>query len=193
MHIEKDLHLVLFVRVLHMNSKSVLRIGKSKSLYKEKVDMIVSGTCKSIMPVSITYKRDNLIGYYKIEGFKRLSHYKELTSEALLTFLELFFYALEDCGQFLIFPEEFVINTETVCVDDAFKKVKFLYICDCEKNKSRNKIKYFIKELGKLTTAEGKTYLDMLEKLVEIENVSYKKVRLFIEKLKLDAKKHHCL
>lgn len=175
-----------------MNSKSILPMGKSEDFYKEKVDVIAAGTCKSIVPVSIAYRGDNLIGYYNIDGFKRISHYSQLTAESILTFLELFFFAMEDCQQFLIFPEEYVINTNTVYVDDSFKTVKFTYISDKDNHGTRTKVKYFINELGKLTTTEGKTYLNMLKELVDVENISYRKIRMFIEKLKHDAKKCHC-
>lgn len=71
-----------------------------------------------------------MIGYYSTSGYIRLSDLHELTVSGILTVAEETVAAIQECGQYLIFPEEYVINTDTVYIREDFKQIKFTYIPD---------------------------------------------------------------
>ena len=189
MHVGKVILLASYVKVLHMNNTVMVRLGKEENMINEKYNVLTESVCKSIFPISIICENERIIGYYKTGEYKRISEYSNLTAESILTFIEKFLLAIEECNQYLIFVDEYVINSNTVYVDKDFNNVKITYIPDIRRLKESIKLKFFVKELKRITTSSGIIYLDMLEELLEIEGISYLKIRHFAAKLRHEARR----
>ena len=161
-------------------------------MYKEKIQLLTENVCKNIFPISLLH-RDNLItGYYNTSGYKRLSSCNQLTAVRLLEIIEKIILAIEECCQYLIFPEEYIINTNTIYVDEKYESIKFTYIYDKNYENVKNKFCRLLNSLKEITTEDGKIYLDALMEISSVENVSYRKLRLLVSKLSQEAKKY-CL
>lgn len=178
---DEDILLAWYVRVLHMD-KIMIRLKESECLYEEKLEILKRGRCNSIFPLSIVHFGSNITGYYKISGYRKLGDYRELTAKSLFMAIEKIFQAIDECTQFLIFPEEFVINVNTIYIDERFTLVKIIYIPD-DKCKYKNKIKMLLRDLSKITTDEGRSYLERFEKVIEEKNLSYLEAKHVISKV----------
>ena len=162
--------------------KIIVRMRETECLYEEKIDLIKGGICSSIFPLNIIRCDSSIMGYYKTSGYRMIGSYNELTAKSIFIALEKIFQAIEDCTQFLIFPEEFVINLSTIYIDERFTHVKFVYIPD-EKCRYKNRMQILINELKQITNDEGKYHLEKLEKIVSEENLSYLKNEYMVAKI----------
>lgn len=175
-----------------MNNKVIVRLMEDELMYEEKTRILTENICKTIFPISILH-RDNLItGYYNTSGYKKLSSCNQLTAAILLEIIEKIILAIEECCQYLIFPEEYVINTNTIYVDERYETIKITYIADKNYENVKNKFHRLLNSMKELTTEDGRTYLDMLMEISSVENVSYRKLRLLVSNLSQEAKKY-CL
>lgn len=189
MRLEKAILLASFVKVLHMNNTVMVRLGKKENLMDERYNILTESVCKSIFPISIICSNEQIIGYYKTGEYRRISDYNELTAESILTFIEIFLLAIEECNQYLIFPDEYVINSNTVYVDRNFKNVKITYVPDRRRLKTSIKLKFFVNELKRITSSSDIMYLNMLEELLGTDSISYLKIRYFVTKLRHEARR----
>lgn len=173
-----------------MVKKVLVRMKEEDLLYEEKLEILSGNVCKSIFPISIIKERDNISGYYDTSGFRKLSSFQELSAENTLTVLELLANAMEECKDYLIFPEEYILNLDTVYIDRYFSTVKFTYIPDARKVSVKKKILYFICELKKIASENGRMYLEILYQLFDTDNIYALKIKLFISELKREVIKN---
>lgn len=169
--------------VLQMYDKVMIKFKEEQLVYKEKMDVLTGGVCKGIFPISIIKNADQVTGFYVTSGYKRLSECDGLSAEKILTIMEKTVSAMEECNEYLIFPEEFVITLDTAYIKENFEKVKFTYIPDKNGTGASKKLMCFAKELKSITTESGKLYLDMLSQLFATENLSILKVKALIAQL----------
>ncbi len=155
--------------------------------YKKKAETLTGGGYKGILPLSIVRKNGVIVGYYATAGYKRLSDFNELTVSGILTVAEETVRAIEECGRYFIFPEEYVINADTVYIRDDFKEIKFTYIPDRYSVNGRKKFSAFLEQLKQITTENGCLYLDMLSQMSDTENLSLQKMKSFIIRLRREA------
>ena len=82
---------------------------------------------------------------------------------------------MEECNQYLIFPEEFIMDMNTVYIKEDFENIKFTYVPDKNKTGAKKKLATFINDLKRSTTENGRLYLDMLVQMFDTENLSVMK------------------
>ena len=162
--------------------KIVVRLKSSEYLYDEKIEILKEGMCSSIFSISIIRQDSAITGYCNTSGYRRLGTYSELTAKALFIALEKIFEAIQQCTQFLIFPEEMVLNIDNIYIDERFSRVKFVYRQDY-KCKYEKKLKILLAELNNITTEEGRLYLDIFRKEVLGRNLSYLKTKYVISQI----------
>lgn len=161
---------------------------KNEELYREKLDCLVSGGCRGIFPVSIVEEEGAFKGFYKTSGYKKISMLKSVEAAETLMILEKTLDAVEECRQHLIFPEEFIISTDTAYTDGGFKTVKFTYMPGGREESFNVKISGFTESLKKITTENGRLYLDMMKELFSTENLSKTRLKAVIVKLRQEIK-----
>lgn len=167
-----------------MIDKKIVRLDKEKLSFEGKLSFLTCGGCKGIFPVSIVGDGKEVNGFYDTSGYRRLSSLEEISASQAVTILEKTIDAVEECGQYLIFPEEFVINTDTAYVDSGFSAVKFTYVpSDCGDEWSV-KLLSFIEEFKTITTDNGRAYLDMAGELFSNENPGRAKTKAMLLKLR---------
>lgn len=169
----------------------MVKFNEEQLGYEGKLDLLVEGVCRGIFPISIVKNTDGISGFYTTAGYKRLSECKKLTAEKVLTVVEKTIAAMEECNQYLIFPEEFVISLDTVYIKEDFEKVKFTYVPDKSKLGAGKKLFLFLGELKIITTENGCLYLDMLRELFDTENLNVLKANLLITQLKREVNLCH--
>lgn len=159
--------------------------------YKEKMDILTDGGCKGIFPISIIKEAQQVRGFYVTSGYKRLSEFNNLSAEKILTVVEKTVSAMEECNQYLIFPEEFIITLDTAYIKNNFERIKFTYVPDKSKSGVSKKLSGFVSQLKNITTESGRLYLDMLEQLFSTENLSTLKIKALIAQLKREVNLCH--
>ena len=167
-----------------MLDRHIVNLDKEKLPFREKIAFLLNGGCKSIFPISIIEDSDGIKGFYKISSYKKLSGFEQMSAGDVLTVLEKTIDAIDECIQYLIFPEEFVIDTDTVYTDSSFKNVKFTYVPSKEDATESRKILKFIDELKDITTESGKLYLNMTGELFAVENLSRTNIRAMLMQMK---------
>lgn len=171
-----------------MLDRVMIKFKEEQLGYGEKMDLLTKGTCKGIFPISIIKNREGITGFYYTSGYKRLADCRSLEADKILTIVEKTVSAMEECNQYLIFPEEFVMDMNTVYIEENFKDIKFTYVPDKNKVGAEKKLCRLIKDLKRVTTENGRLYLDMLGQMFDTENLSAVKIRAFVLQLKREVK-----
>ena len=170
-----------------MFDKVMVKFKKKQLSYEEKIDVLTGGVCRGILPISIIKNGSEITGFYSTAGYRRIADCNGLEADKILTVVEKTISTMEECNQYLIFPEEFVLDINTVYIKENFEDIKFTYVPDRNKIKAEKKLANFIKDLKSLTTDNGKLYLDMLGQMVETENLSIIKIKAFVLQLKREV------
>ena len=176
-----------------MNNKMIVRFFEEDLEYEEKIDMLMEGACKRIFPISVKHNGKLITAYYNTAGYKPLSLLSELTLKSILNVLENVLLAVEECSEYLIFPEEYIMNTNTIYIDDKIDYIKYLYIPDRDKEKFQSKFIRLLNDLKALATENGKVYLDMLIDISSVDKISYRKLRLLISKYSQEVEKYQLI
>ena len=105
-----------------------------------------------------------------------------------MTVVEKTISAMEECNQYLIFPEEFIMDMNTVYIKEDFENIKFTYVPDKNRIGAKKKLATFINDLKRSTTENGRLYLDMLVQMFDTENLSVMRIKAFICQLKREVR-----
>lgn len=170
-----------------MFDKVIVKFKEEQLSYEEKIDVLTDGVCKGILPISIMKKGSEITGFYSTAGYKRIAECKILEADKVLTVVEKTISAMEECNQYLIFPEEFVLDINTVYIKENFENIKFTYVPDRNRIKAEKKLSCFIRDLKSLTTDNGRLYLEMLGQMADTENLSITKMKAFVFQLKREV------
>lgn len=166
-----------------MNNKVLVRFSRDDLMYGEKIDILLSDKCKSIFPMNIVHKDDGITGYYDTLGYKRVSDFEELTVKYALIVAKKVIEAVEDCYQYLLFPDEYVINPNTAYVDHNIDTVKFTFIPDRCSESFNSKYIGFLRCLKGLTTENGCMHLEAIIKYCGSKTISFNKIKYIISRL----------
>lgn len=167
-----------------MIEKTVVSLDKEKLRFEEKIDFLLSGGCKSIFPISIAEDAQEVRGFYKTAGYRPLSALEYINAFEALNILEKTIDAIEECGEYLIFPEEFIISMETVYMDKSFSRAKITYIPSDDDDGVLPKLSNLIAGLKEIASENGRLYLNMMEEFLSVENLSRQKVKVLLLQLK---------
>ena len=96
-----------------MLNKVMIKFKEEQLGYEEKMDLLTEGICKGIFPISIIKNQEGITGFYYTSGYKRISDCGLLGADKILTVVEKTISAMEECNQYLIFPEEFIMDMNT--------------------------------------------------------------------------------
>ena len=171
-----------------MIEKKMIILDEDKLGFEEKLDILLNGDCKGVFPISIIKDDEGLKGLYYTSGFIPLNNLENVSTLQILTLLEKTIEAIEECKQYLIFPDEFVISTETAYVSKNYDEVRFTYIPTEKDSTAALKLALFVQQLKDVTTDNGILYLNMLEEMISLENLSFKGIKNMIIQLKREVK-----
>ncbi len=170
-----------------MYDKVLVKFKEENLGYGEKLEVLLQGRCEGIFPISIVKNKESITGFYSTSRYKRLSEFNKLTAGDVLTVVDKIASAIEECNQYLIFPEEYLLTLDTVYAKENFEKVKFTYIPDKNKTGVGKKMKLFLKDLKGVATENGSMYLDMLKEFFDKENLSPSKIKNIVMQLKREV------
>lgn len=187
---EKVFHPAGYVEVLQLFDKVIINFKLEDIGYEEKMDLLTDGVCKGIFPISIIRTKEGITGVYSTSGYIRLCDCGQIGAGRILTVIEKTVMAMEECSRYMIFPDEFLIDMNTVYVKKNYDNIKFTYIPDKNNVGAAKKLFRFADELKALTTDNGRLYLEMFKDMMSTENINALKVRGFISLLKKEAL--HC-
>lgn len=179
-------------KVLRMNNKIIVRF-MDNSIYEEQRSLLLDGKCKSIFTLTMLHRDEGVTGYYETSGYMRISELKNLTAKTALLIAEKIIMAIEECYQYLFFPEEYVINSNTVYVDFDYNTVRIVYIPDSRKENLMSKYLEILRSLKAATVENDQIYLDMLIDKVSIGRISINKTKLLISKIMQEENMYHLL
>lgn len=174
-----------------MKNKTIVRFKDKDYIYDEKVSMLLAGKCQSIFELTLLHKDEGIIGYYETSGYMRISELRNLTAKTALLLAEKIIMAIEECYQYLFFPEEYVINSNTTYVDFDYKIIKIVYIPDSRRETLMNKYLDILRSLKMATIEENQIYLEKLIDKVSTGRISTNKIRLLISKIIQEVNMYH--
>ena len=169
---------------------SVISIDLRKKLpmYDNKAEKLKSGACEEILPLStIKYKRI-VRGIYHLEGYRRLSSVSNLSVSQVLSVVESVLELREKLRDNLFFPDEYILSTDTIFVDEKLEKYRLAYIPLAETGRAEKSIACFIASLKRQTGDAGAEYLDRLSDFIMTGGANSAQAIAFAEKLKQEAR-----
>lgn len=158
----------------------------SEELYPQKADVLVSGCCEAILPMSMICVGEGKTGIYNTEGYKSLSSMKNINASEILLLVKKVLIMRDICSDYMFFPEEYVLSTETVYLSEKNGDTKLTYISTKNGTSGDKSMIYFLQRLKQLTTDNGQLYLETLIQLFLCENLRTERIIGFIEKLRYE-------
>ena len=171
-----------------MNRVVKVKLTESGAFFPWKREVLLSGSCRGVLPLGIIETEDGLCGYYRTEGFVRMSGLAGVKAGDILTVAERVLECLEVCRDCLIFPGEYVLSPDTIYVTADFNEARLVYIPLERYISEEGAISSLIYAMKGLTTENGMTYLDTLGAMLECTNLRLRRVIGFIEELKEEIK-----
>ena len=153
-------------------------------LFPWKKDVLLSGECSGVLPLGIIETGEGVRGFYRTEGFVRLSDLAEVKASDILTISERVLECVEICRDCLIFPGEYVLSTDTIYVTKNLKEARIAYIPLKRYVSEEGALSSLIYSMKGITTENGRTYLDTLGAMLECSHIKLRTVTGFIEELK---------
>lgn len=158
----------------------------SGELYPEKAGKLVSGCCEAILPMSMIHNGESKIGIYNTDGYKQLSSMENINASEILLLAKKVLIMRDICSDYLFFPEEYILSTETVYLSEDNDNVKLTYIPICDRISGDKSMIYFLRQLMRHTTENGQQYLETLLRFFLCENMREEQTIGFIEKLRYE-------
>ncbi len=201
-------------------NKILINLRDEEERYPHKVAMLMGGECEQFFAMSLIKDRkrikknvrnskgtmvvknvnvDTLFGVIDTSGYVRLADLdRKFCVQEALGVIEDVVMLMKRAEDYLLFPEDYILTANNVYLKHAeeheARKVKVAFIpADREKTGDGSSgLSYFITSLRKLTTAEGKFYIDRLAEEAFSKNGRYKgqsheRLIGIIEKLKSEA------
>lgn len=167
-----------------MNNIIIVNFSENDLEYPQKAETVTCGKCPCILPLTIIREEQDIRGMYNTEGYIRIASLKNISAAMILTIAERTLECTEMCRNWLLFPEQYVLSSDTVYISEDFRTVKLAYIPQRRKYSENSAIAAFIHSLKSVTTENGRTYLDTLASMLECRNIKISRVTGFIEQLK---------
>ena len=171
-----------------MNKVVRVNFSDKEAFFPWKQDILLSGKCRGVLPLGIVSSEESISGFYSTEGYIRVSSLYDVKAADILTVAERGLECAEICRDALIFPGEYVLSADTLYISDDFREARIAYIPEKRYISQEGALSCFIYSLKKHTTENGRTYLDTLGSMLEIQGVKIYRVISFIEELKEEIK-----
>lgn len=173
-----------------MDNKIIVRYAKEEFLYEEKLEILMEGVCKSIFPVSIIHEKDTILSCIHTSGYKPLSNLVDIPADVILSVIEKIIIAIEECSQFLIFPEEYVLNMSNIYINNNYDDIKMVYIPDKRREKVELKLRFLLNELKNITKVDEQSYINHLIEVYTSNGISFAKLKYLALKMSQEIKIH---
>ncbi len=169
---------------IKMKNTVSIDLKKEENLYSQRLDMLISGACKAVLPMNVIKGESYMKGIYDISGCCRLADLRQISADSVLTIVERVLELLDQCREYLVFEDEIVLTPETLYVSEDYNTVRLTYIPEKREHSEKNKMEYLLSCLKKQTTANGRMYLETVSRLLECGNLKTERVIGFLEELK---------
>lgn len=195
---------------MQMSDKIMLNIDLCKLESTYIVELLLSGVCKKILPMSVISSDGKMWGMYNLSGYKCLSHFNQLSGSKALSIISSLIEAIEICKDYLIYPREYNLTTDLIYVNDDGEDLRIAFFPSINANKERKKhqfekifdeydkdteheikaVKKIISDLKETSSENAKMYMETLETLLSADGLKVSNILGFIEELKEEA--HIC-
>ncbi len=173
-----------------MNNIVAVRFDSDSLSYPRVKDVILSGNCRRILPASLMNyrKKGKPVFVYNKEGYKVLSSYREMAVAETLGTLEEILDMIKDCKNFFLVTGEYLLSLDCIYISEDKKKtkdyMKLAYIPRKKGEEERNPLNTLIHQMRKITTENGRSYLERLCEYMERGSYTPEKLKMYIEELK---------
>ncbi len=133
-------------------------------------ETLLRGNCSGILPFSLLQGENFCFGVYHTEGYLRLRHMEKLDAEQILLLAERILRLIERCSDCLLFPEDYILNPDTLYVRRDLSEIRLAYLPACGKTDVRRSLRDLLAELKPLTGGNGLQSLKFLGYLLECED-----------------------
>ncbi len=133
-------------------------------------EILLNGSCDEILPFSLLQAETYCFGVYHTAGYLRLRHMERMNAEQILLLAEKILRLIDGCRDCLLFPEDYVLNPDTLYVRRDLSEIRLAYLPMRGKGNVRKSLQYLLAELKPLVTGNGVQSLKFLERLLERED-----------------------
>ncbi len=151
------------------------------------MDMLTLETCKIFLPAAFIQTEEEVIASYRTEGFCNLSTLKEIETEDLLSVVLSLLEGIDDAQRHYIFPNEYVVNDESVYVQKDLHQAKLIFIPEKEDIALNDKIVALLENLKEKGTEDGKEYMEDAIAFVRQNTFGGRAVIRHLEKLRKEV------
>ena len=164
-----------------------IRYADLTSLNDVIIEKMLSGEITTLMPLSVSMKDDKVYGCYRVINTLCISNEKYTASEILEITGECM-RMLEELRDYLINPEDIILNEKVLFRTLNERKIKICLIPITEDVSEKENVSYLLKRLSVLTDERGKAYLNAFHKEFMKKNLSLNATLSLIEAMKREAK-----
>ena len=124
------------------------------------MEILLNNKCEGILPFSRLRDGEINIGVYNCEGYMPLRELSNVSGLIALRILELLINTVEQLKDYLFYPDEYIISTDTIFINRDYTNLKFMYIPYKLRLSERRYYKNMVFYLEKVTTEIGREYLE---------------------------------
>lgn len=177
-----------------MKNTVKVRIRTENLPWKGRLKAVEDGSCSGIFKGGFIKKKDNVWIEYNTEGYKSISSSagksrdrKTLDYLTVLKLARAIVLNIGRCENKMFFPEQMVLNLDTVYCSADLEDVKFIYIPFKPLESRCASICSVIKQLGRVTDSIGKEYLEIIIGIIKEENFKTETLTAIIDELMAEA------
>lgn len=170
-----------------MDNHVFINYGKDGLGYPEKTQLLISGTIKSIFPLTLIGDRKSKKGVFDTSGFIRLKDYRNLKLTELLKIIELITSAFDEISRYPIFIEDMVITPDTIFVNKTLTQIRILYIPSYRHSSIQDTFSYLVYSLNRNTDDVNSNIVKTIIKYVKENDFDTRKIRELLSDIKVEC------
>lgn len=123
------------------------------------LECLAAEKCRGFFPAEIITEGNRVEAWFHVEGWHRLKDEELISPVQVLLLAKSVLLAVDECRDWLWFPEDYVLSLDTVFTDGK-GHVRFLCIPERSKLSEYRRMENFLRALEKKTSGKGAGYLE---------------------------------
>ena len=167
-----------------------IELKKDGMGFYQRRKVLLEGRCPAFLPLSIASGRDSKRALIRTGGYFKLSLFKNAGTCTCIDLITLVMYKIEIAKDYMIYPEEYILNPETIYVSEDLVDVKFAFAPadDCEDFGECAVLLSIIVSFMEIGNEDAKTYLGELYNQIKLRKLSNGRMIAIMQDMKREAR-----
>ena len=166
-----------------------IELNRNGMGFYQRREILLEGRCPSFLPLSIASGRDCKRALVRTGGYIKLSLLNNACTSTCIDLLILVLYRIEIAKDYMIYPEEYLINPDTIYVSEDLSDVRFAF-APADESEGFGEYKALLTAIVsfmEIGNDDAKQYLKELYNRVRIRKLSNGKMIAIMQELKREA------